>query len=238
LNRSTGWFQRVVDRLDGDAYDKTFASWDHLVALIYAQLGGIDGLRGLEASFNANAHHHYHLGVGAIARSTLSDANARRPVGVFAATFTMLAAGADRQMRREGATMVRLIDASPIPLGAACTWSKGNGRFRGMKLHVVYDPMMQIPHAVEVSAANVNDVEVGRRVRIAAGTTSLSSSRARRATCACAPRGPGLWPNAPATRSRSCRTPRSCSRAGAMRACRSRCGASGSSATPEARSPC
>src|SRR5580765_8401083 len=31
-------FQRVVDGLDGDAYDKSFRSWDHLVALIYAQL--------------------------------------------------------------------------------------------------------------------------------------------------------------------------------------------------------
>ena len=32
------WFDRVVDRHDGDAYDKSFGSWDHLVALIYATL--------------------------------------------------------------------------------------------------------------------------------------------------------------------------------------------------------
>jgi putative transposase len=165
------WFQAVVDRRDGDAYDKAFKSWDHLVALIYAQLSGADGLRGLEAGFNANAHHHYHLGVGALARSTLSDANARRPAGIFAETFAMLVSRADRQTRREGGAMVRLIDASPIPLGKLCRWSKGNGRFRGMKLHVVYDPMTDIPHDVEITAANVNDIEVGRRVRIDAGTT-------------------------------------------------------------------
>ena len=40
-------FQRVVDGLDGDAYDKSFRSWDHLVALIYAQLSGVEGLRAL-----------------------------------------------------------------------------------------------------------------------------------------------------------------------------------------------
>jgi putative transposase len=105
-------FQKIVDEHDGDAYDKSFKSWDHLVALVYGQLGHVEGLRGLEAGFNANAQHHYHLGTGKLARSTLSDANARRPVGIFAQTFAVLSAAADRQTRHEGAEMVRLIDAS------------------------------------------------------------------------------------------------------------------------------
>ncbi len=163
--------QAIVDRLDADAYDKSFKSWDHLVALIYAQLSHVDSLRALEAGFNANAHHHYHLGVKELSRSTLSDANARRPVGVFAQTFAMLVGTDDRQTRREGAEMVRLIDASPIPLGAVCKWAKWNGRIRGMKMHVVYDPQTDVPHCVEVTPANVNDVEVGRQVEIEAGMT-------------------------------------------------------------------
>jgi putative transposase len=133
-------FQTAVDDLDGDAYDKSFKSWDHLVALIYAQLSGNDSLRGVVAGFNANSQHHYHLGTGQLSRSTLSDANARRPVGIFAQTFARLSAMADRQMRREGAQMVRQIDASPVPLGKVCNWATWNGRIRGMKLHVVYDP--------------------------------------------------------------------------------------------------
>jgi putative transposase len=164
-------FQTVVDRLDGDAYDKSFKSWDHLVALIYAQLSGADGLRGLVAGFNANSQHHYHLGTGKLSRSTLADANARRPVGIFAQTFARLSAMADRQMRCEGAQMVRLIDSSPIPLGKVCEWAAWNGRIRGMKLHVVYDPMADVPSSVEVTPANVNDIEIGRQVPLKAGTT-------------------------------------------------------------------
>src|SRR5437879_9141491 len=57
-------FQAIVDQHDGDAYDKSFKSWDHMVTLIFAQLSHIDSLRGLEIAFNANAHHHYHLNVG------------------------------------------------------------------------------------------------------------------------------------------------------------------------------
>ena len=67
-------FQKVVDQHDGDSYDKTFKSWDHLITLIYAQLSRTGGLRGVETGFNANSHHHYHLGVGRVARSTLSGA--------------------------------------------------------------------------------------------------------------------------------------------------------------------
>ena len=67
------WFAATVKRHDGDAYDKLFHSWDHLVTLVFAQLSGVDGLRGLEAMWNAHSHHHYHLGCGKLRRSTLSD---------------------------------------------------------------------------------------------------------------------------------------------------------------------
>jgi putative transposase len=40
-----------------------------------------------------------------------------------------------------------------------------------MKLHVVYDHLADVPSCVEVTAANVNDIEVGRQVPIQAGTT-------------------------------------------------------------------
>src|SRR5215210_1407206 len=164
-------FQRAVDGLNGDAYDKSFKSWDHLVALIYAQLSGQDSLRAIETGFNANPHHHYHLGTGRLSRSTLADANARRPSGIFAQTFATLSAMAGRQSRREGMEMIRLIDASPVPLDKVCSWAAWNGRIRGMKLHVVYDPKSDIPTCVEVTAANVNDIEIGRHVPIQADTT-------------------------------------------------------------------
>ena len=72
-------FSAIVARHAGDAYDKGFRSWDHLVALIFAQFSTATSLRGLEASFNAHSQHHYHLGTGRIARSTLADANKVAP---------------------------------------------------------------------------------------------------------------------------------------------------------------
>lgn len=163
-------FRSIVDRHDGDAYDKSFKSWDHLVALVGAQLGRISSLRGLELAFSANSHQHYHLGIGKVARSTLSDANRRRPLGVFADTFAMLAEQADRHTRVEGCEMVRLIDSSPVPLGKMCKWAEWNGRIRGMKLHVVHQPQGG-PRCIEITSATVNDVEIGRQTLLEAGAT-------------------------------------------------------------------
>jgi putative transposase len=165
------WFDRVVDRHAGNAYDKSFGSWDHLVALIYAQLGGACSLRGLEAAWNANAHHHYHLGVGKLARSTLADANARRPLAIFSETFARLSGMAGRLVRQEGREMVRLIDSTPIPLHKLVDWAKSNGRISGLKLHVVYDPIGDNPSDIAVTEANVNDIEFGRHMTAVARCT-------------------------------------------------------------------
>ena len=164
-------FEAAVARHGGDDYDKSFRSWDHLVTLIFAQLSRADSLRGLEAVWNAHAHHHYHLGTGPLARSTLSDANSRRPVAIFAETFAMLSGLAEPALRREGGEMLRLIDATPIPLDEIVTWAEWNGRTRGLKLHVVYDPAADHPRRIEITPSTVNDVEVGKAVPIERGAT-------------------------------------------------------------------
>jgi putative transposase len=242
-------FARIVDEHDGDAYDKSFRSWDHLVALVYAQFGKVESLRALEAGFNANSQHHYHLGTGKLARSTLADANGRRPIAIFAQTFAMLAGAADRRTRQEGAVMVRLIDASPVPLHKACSWAPCNGRIRGMKLHVVYDPLADVPTAVAVTSATVNDIEIGRQTAIAAGATyvfdkgycrfdwwqkindrGLSLSLGRSGACGCAPSSIGPCINPMGTASRSWPMTKSGWSARATPGWRCRCGGSRSAA--------
>lgn len=136
-----------------------------------SRLSAASSLRGLEASFNANSQQHYHLGSGQLLRSTLSDANRRRPVAVFAETFAHLAGQLDRRARREGKQMLRLINSTPIPLGKLCDWAKSNGRIRGLKLHVFYDPRADCPRILDITDANVNDAQIGRGLAIEPGAT-------------------------------------------------------------------
>ena len=164
-------FASIVSRHDADRYDKDFRSWDHLVALIFAQLGGISSLRELVTIWNTQASAHYHLATGPVLRSTLSDANQRRPSAVFAELFGHLTGLASRSLRREGEEVMRLIDATPIPLTSLSQWAQWNGRTRGLKAHVIYDPDTDRPVHLEITPATVNDVLVGREQPIEPGAT-------------------------------------------------------------------
>jgi hypothetical protein len=57
-------FAAIVARHGGDKYVKGFSSWDHLVTLVFGQLGGLSSLREVETVWNVQAMHHYHLGSG------------------------------------------------------------------------------------------------------------------------------------------------------------------------------
>jgi putative transposase len=67
--------------------------------------------------------------------------------------------------------MVKLIDATPIPLGKLCGWAKSNGRIRGLKVHVVFDPKADYPSILGITDANVNDAQIGRTITIEPGAT-------------------------------------------------------------------
>lgn len=73
-----------------DHYVKSFRTWDHLVAMLFAQAAGKDSLRDLAAAFNSIPQQLYHLGVGLISRSTLADANTRRSSQLFEQLYLQL----------------------------------------------------------------------------------------------------------------------------------------------------
>ena len=69
----------------GERYIKRFDCWTHMVVMLYAVIMRFDSLREITASLQAEARKLSHLGLSIMtSRSTLSDANKRRPESVFA----------------------------------------------------------------------------------------------------------------------------------------------------------
>src|SRR5208337_3476359 len=60
-----------------------FTTKTQTVAMTYAQLSGAISLREIEAGLSSHQTRLYHLGVGPVRRSSLADANARRPSALF-----------------------------------------------------------------------------------------------------------------------------------------------------------
>ena len=68
----------------GERYIKRFDCWTHLVVMLYAVIMRFDSLREIAASLQGEARKLSHLGISMMpSRSTLSDANSRRPDAVF-----------------------------------------------------------------------------------------------------------------------------------------------------------
>jgi len=144
----------------------------HLKGLLFAQWAGLTSLREIVAGLGAQSRRFYHLNLRAPCRSTLAEANADRPAAVFrdiAMALIPVAAGA---LCAESEALIRLLDATPIPLkGDGFPWAEANARTRGLKLHVLYDPRQRRPVWFDVTSAKVDDVVAGRDIPLETGAT-------------------------------------------------------------------
>lgn len=170
-----GAFDKAVERYDADRYCKSFDSWGHLVAMVYAQVSKSTSLRDIATGFNAQSNHHYHLGAGRVTHSTLADANKRRDWRVFGDTARALMRMLKPKVRKEYSDLLFLIDSTTVGLKgrgfdewAAATRVRST---QGLKLHMVYEHNSEMPWWQSMTATNVNDLTAALVVPIERGAT-------------------------------------------------------------------
>ena len=77
---------RISREKGGERYTKRFDGWTHLVVMLYAVIKRFDSLREITTSLLADTNKLAHIGIlFKISRSTLADANMRRPHAIFEA---------------------------------------------------------------------------------------------------------------------------------------------------------
>ena len=156
----------------GERYVKRFDGWTHTIVMLYAVIMRFDSLREITASLQAEARKMHHLGISMMtSRSTLSDANRRRPEAVFEAIYRDLYTtyhsrlSSDSRLRNEPKWMKRLqiIDSTTISLFSNLLF-KGVGRHPksgkkkgGIKVHTVIHANEGIPCDVRFTSAATND---------------------------------------------------------------------------------
>jgi putative transposase len=168
-----GVFDRAVEAEQADRYRKSCSCWQQLITMMYAQLSGASSLRTLESGFNAQSAHHYHLGVNAVKRSSLSEMNSKGAVAVFATVAEALMQRVPSALRREAGPLVRLLDASSITLKGhgfdAWTADTRTRNSQGVKLHLLLGLNEQAPLSQSITAPNVNDIEHAQTLPIEKG---------------------------------------------------------------------
>ena len=165
-------FERLVDKHGADSRVRRLNTKSQFVALLYGQLAGAVSLREIVTGLASHAARLYHLGVRPAQRSTLADANLRRPSAVFAELFGEMVKRAHRGLRRTLGESVYLIDSTGLRLSAAsAAWARFSTGVCGAKVHVIYDPDADHPIYAAVSAAKVNDISAAQEMPIEAGAT-------------------------------------------------------------------
>lgn len=158
-------FRRLAQRhgqLDGRRH---FTSWEHLLALCFAQLTFRESLRDIVACLEAQPALRYHLGFRRpLARSTLADANEGRPWPLFAELAQRLMTRARLLYRCEPNALdldapLYAIDSSLIDLSLAlCPWANWTGSDSAVKLHTQLDLRGPLPARLAVTEGARGDV--------------------------------------------------------------------------------
>ena len=156
----------------GERYTKRFNCWIHLVVMLYAVIMRFDSLREITTSLLAETRKLAHLGITfKIGRSTLADANKRRPEGIFKAISRDLygtyrhVLSSDSRSNKTPKWMKRLqiIDSTTISLFSNLLF-KGVGRHPktgkkkgGIKVHTVIHANEGVPSDIRFTSAATND---------------------------------------------------------------------------------
>ena len=156
----------------GERYVKHFDAYQHLTVMLYAVIKRFDSLREITDSMFPEARKLAHLGIRTMPRrSTLSDANARRPEKVFEDIYRSLYArykgelSSDSRKRKIPSWLNRLqiIDSTTISLFSNLLF-KGVGRHPkcgkkkgGIKVHTNIHANEGVPSDIRFTSAATND---------------------------------------------------------------------------------
>ena len=176
-----------------EAYVKRFDSYQHLVAMLFGILKHFDSLRELEVGMKAEAHKLGHLGMNyLVCRSTLAEANIRRPQEFFASVYAYLLEKyakflADSRPSKcyKGQTheskdwekLLYMMDSTAITLFDNILL-KGVGRHPksgkkkgGMKVHTVMKCHVGVPMVVQLTSAAKHDHYLLKEVHLPKDST-------------------------------------------------------------------
>jgi IS4 transposase len=174
LTKYVPWskFEDLVEKYGADQLVRKLTTKRQFIALLYGQFSGSTSLREVVTGMTSHETRLYHVGAAPVKRSTMSDANSRRPWQVFSELFAQMLPQAHRGLRRATADAVRLIDSTSVRLSSLSEdWATFSADVFGAKAHIVYDPNADRPVYFAVTPANVNDITAAKAMPIEPGAT-------------------------------------------------------------------
>lgn len=160
-------FESRVRQAQGDRYVKKFTTWNQLTVLLYSQASGKTSLRDLQQGLMCQTNHFCHLGLpDSIARSTLSDANAKRDFRIYEDLFHRLLERCRKMAPRHRfhfRNPLVSIDSTVIELSVeSFPWARYAKTRGALKLHYGLDHSGDIPSFIAATTRGVADIRLAK----------------------------------------------------------------------------
>ncbi len=160
-------FRRIVERYRGEHRVRDFSCTNQFRCMAFAQLTYRDSLRDIVTCLRAQSSKLYHMGIrGAVAKSTLADANEARDWRIyaeFAQHLIGIARGLyiDEPFGVDLSNTVYALDSTTIDLCLTMfPWAPFRSTKAAIKLHTLIDLRGNIPSFIRISDGKMHDVNV------------------------------------------------------------------------------
>jgi hypothetical protein len=159
-------FQSLVHQHGGDRGVRQLDCWSWFGALLFGQLTGHDSIRAIERVFAHSDSQMRALGFGPVRKSTLADANQKRPLEILEDVFSTLLKQARGLAPGHGFSFpgkVLALDASVIDLSLKLMpWAQFRSDEACIKLHTALDLAGDLPEIVVLGQGTIQDMKMAR----------------------------------------------------------------------------
>lgn len=167
-------FQSIVKRHHGDFRVRTLRCWDQFIYMLIGHFSNRASLRETIVSTQSLSQKLYHIGSRSVCRSTLSDANNKRPSEIYRDLFYCTLEKVQRVAPKYKLKLPRklfIMDATTIDLCLKLfPWARFRRTKAAVKLHTVMQVDGLLPTFLHLTDGRGNECLVARQCRLPQGS--------------------------------------------------------------------
>ena len=174
-------FEALSKMYPNEVKMRTFSRWTQFVAMLSAQLAGLDSLRCITDVFDTQENKLYHWGMKKFSRSTLARANNQDSSATFFKElfYTLLhkcktLAPANKKFKFNDSDKLYLLDSTIIQLPLSIfSWAKYKTEKGAIKLHIGLNADGYLPELVNMTNATTNDINQAKTQHFSKGSLGI-----------------------------------------------------------------
>lgn len=167
-------FLTIVKKHKGDHRVRKLSCWGQFIHLLFAQLGGRNSLRDTIACSTSQSEKLYHLGCSTTSRSTLADANNKRPYQIYRDLFFKLLDRTQNIAPKYKLKLPRklyIMDSTTVDLCLKLfPWARFRKAKGAVKIHTLMQADGLLPTFLIVTEGKAHDSIIANKLNVESGS--------------------------------------------------------------------